>query len=315
MVTLLVAACFGAPTGLILDVVGEPHDCPLWRHMAGSLRRVAPSLRVGQTDSDSDLLLTVTTTTDGVSIQIENRLGRTVLRRGIPVRAEVCESSADIIALIVERYYRDVGWSPELTGLPQPPSDAATLISESDSEEWQGPHWLGRAVTEVAGSATQDLRLGGSLAAQLSRGPWDLTLALGALSPTRREVRRDDVRIGTLSVWSVDAVLALSRCAYFGSEAVCLGLGAGAEALFGDATGRGVFREHQAALVQSLFDIDARVTHSFTNLPISFTFSAGLRLRPGEAGFAVEAGTPEYQSPWIALRLALGLAWDPAGRR
>lgn len=123
---MLVLAWLLAATATVTVGPGAPTDCPSTEQLTRALANVAP---VAATGTPATLRLNVTTAPEGdVRVDLVDAQNETVLHRELPApphgRAPDCGALADTIALIVDRYLRDVGYeAPPLA--PPPPKPEA----------------------------------------------------------------------------------------------------------------------------------------------------------------------------------------------
>jgi hypothetical protein len=127
---VLVLAWLLSATATVTVGPGAPTDCPSAEQLTRALANVAP---VAATGAAASLRLNVATGSEGdVRVDLVDAQNETVLHRELPApprgRPPDCGALADTIALIVDRYLRDVGYeAPPLAPPPkaEPPPPVA----------------------------------------------------------------------------------------------------------------------------------------------------------------------------------------------
>ncbi|MFC1610642.1 hypothetical protein ACFL6C_06775 [Myxococcota bacterium] len=311
MAPLILPSLLVAISGLQLERVGEIEGCPLWQHLPRSLDRVLPTLPVGMEPTEGDVLIALEPVPGGARLRLTNTLGNTLLIREIPVEAELCYSVTDVIALITERYLRDIGWEPTHTGLPDLPR--GTRGQKPMTFTWT-PRFEGldvglRAATEVAQGPVSP-RWGGSLSLRVPFSGWEVGLNVGGWAPVRKAVRYDDERRGRIEVWSIDGRLGVGLCGGDSGHRLCGALQGGVEWLSGRAAGERVFQVQSGSMLQPLAGVEAHYEYAMSQVPLGFLVAASMVARPRQAGFDVEDAAPAYKTPFWAARLEMGLWWQ-----
>lgn len=300
MTLLLLATLAAPPSGLQLGTIGDAEGCPMWQHLPASLSRVMPNLPVGKKRGTHDLWLTLVPTTHGARLTLKDRSRKAVLEREIPVQAGACRAAADSMALIIERYLHDIGWTPSSDGLPQ---------YQPEPEPWRpvGLQIGLRGRAEAAWEPTRT-RWGGELGGRLPLGMWEVVFLLGGTAPESQIIRRDDERRGRIWAGALDARAGGGACWRSNSRAVCGNLTIGIEMLHGSVSGAYLYQGTTTNVVQPLFSGEVRYEHA-VGKSLHLSFGLGGAARPNEAGFAVEGATQTYRSPLWAASAQLGLWW------
>src|SRR3954471_8557055 len=119
-----------APDSHIIAVSVAPEQaCPASRQVTEALSARLPGvvLPSGQAARPGMVRLVVTVDATGVRIDLSDAEGAPLLHRALPARGpDECAALADTIALIIERYWREVGYdAPPLQAPAAPPPPAA----------------------------------------------------------------------------------------------------------------------------------------------------------------------------------------------
>jgi hypothetical protein len=305
MLSVALAVSLVAAPGLQLDVIGHPYGCRLYRYLPASLSHLVPGLPVGQPEQAGDLTLAVAPIAGAIRVRLLDDDGRTLLRRDLPVRTDVCQPTADVVALVIERYVRDLGIVGEVEALPRTPAVAAAAEQRAAEPDWRAALEGGMEI----GTAPAMTRESVGVAAYLGTGAWRGLLRVRGHSPVERTVERDAQELGSLRVRGVEALLGGGHCAFSEEHAICAELSGGAEWLFGSARGGSIFHRHAEVVIQPIAGIGLRYEYAIVLLSTTVAVGGDLLFRHGRPGFTVEgADTPNGLS-WFSGRLSLGVAW------
>jgi hypothetical protein len=142
MGAVLLLASLVAATATVTVSPGAPTDCPSSEQLARALSVAAPGIVAPVTGTPAaagpaSLRLATATSAEGdVRVDLLDAQGEAVLHRVLPApprgRAPDCAALADTIALIVDRYLRDVGY--EAPPLPPPPKPAPAVTTAPQPE-------------------------------------------------------------------------------------------------------------------------------------------------------------------------------------
>jgi hypothetical protein len=137
MPPVLVLAWLLAATATVTVGPGAPTDCPSTEQLTRALANVAPVATAG---TPATLRLNVTTAPEGdVRVDLVGAQNETVLHRELPApprgRAPDCGALADTIALIVDRYLRDVAYeAPPLAPPSKPEAPPPPVAAPAPAE-------------------------------------------------------------------------------------------------------------------------------------------------------------------------------------
>jgi hypothetical protein len=299
--------------GLQLGDISDVGGCRLDRHVPEALARVLPTLPLGRRPTTGgDIFISVAATPpDGARLRLTNARGNVLLARDLPVALGLCDSVADIIALITERYLRDIGWQPSADGLPEVPRGTRVVPREPQAFRW-APHLEGLDVgARATGEWSGEMRWGGALWLRLPLGAWETSLGVTGLEPTTQAITSRGVPRGEIRVWSLEMQVAAGVCAgAAGGHQLCADFLSGGEWLFGSTRGGGIFRDQAATQSQPLVAWEARYEYGVGENPLAVLVAARATLRPWGAGFSVRDADAGYRSPGWTISIDTGFWWQ-----
>jgi hypothetical protein len=119
---LLLLALSALPERMSISVSGDDR-CDLAARLPQVMSRWLPGIAI----DSGGLRLFVTASDDRLQVELQDEAGASVLEREIPRTA--CTADADAIALVVERYLRDLGWEPGEAAVRPPPVPTSTVTA------------------------------------------------------------------------------------------------------------------------------------------------------------------------------------------
>ena len=124
----------GAPGPLTIEMAGGADPCALQRRVPTALARWM-SANVQR----RPLALTISPRGGELLLTLVDDQGQAVLRRAVPNRPTACGATADGIALVIETYLRDLGWTVDDDTLPETVrSDPKNPEDPKDPEDPEG---------------------------------------------------------------------------------------------------------------------------------------------------------------------------------
>lgn len=271
----------------------------------------------------------------GASIDLALRSeSEIVLARSFELDAIACEDVPDAVALVVERFFRDLGWTPGTPDLPRPPVPVATPpvppppAPLEPAEEEPGaprpvptepPNSTSTSTTstaqvssplELALHAGAELRgmlpleLGAAAKLELSIEWFRLTAEASFSRPEVWTVTRAESAIGEIGAWILNVDLGLGGCSSTKLRWCGRAFG-GVESVFASPSGE-IFQAN--ALIQNSLELGLGTTLEWAlGSRFELVGSLGLRFRPAPVSFSVEdADEASYARPKASVLLGLG---------
>jgi len=235
-----------------------------------------------------------------LTVTMSSTTGATLLQRRVPLRTFACAATADGVALVVERFVRDIGGA---SATPELPTLATSPADEGDDRPFAlSASAHGLVGVPVGGPGTP---IGGQLAVRMSFGIPEIAVEFGGLSPTESPITLGSDEIGTLTMWSVFALAGGGACLTLPISRLCGSVRVGFERLAVEAAGPGIFAASAGHRFALLLAPGARY-----ELEITKEFGASIHIegliRPVERPFAIEDAS-EFTPPLLTATFGLGL--------
>jgi hypothetical protein len=308
------------PRSLALSVIDPNPRCGLEPALGASLARWLPGIDILGSDSAGDLSLLVRADLTELAVELRAPSGAALVERRIGRAAFSCEADADAVALIVERYLRDLGWEPGLASVPETATATAAppLVS---------PPPIATATAAPAATSPLELHLALTAAGLLElrdRFPVqtpspELGMVL-RLSPrfeiTARgrytfeksfSVERTLPRVraaGAIAVTSIGIEAGVGACADLGGPRLCGTILGGAERYSAEVSDQ-VFQRQPRVVWAPVIAAGAKLEHAFLERLSGFVTIEG-QVRPSAPSFFVEDASPTYSLPHLAVTFRLG---------
>lgn len=240
-------------------------------------------------------------------LELRDPAGRTALVRDVPPDDGACEPAADVVALVVERYFRGIGWTANAPLPDAPPAAVAVGAPARTAPPGPGRLALAGGVAILAG---RDRTVAFPIAAIVRPRPWlDLAVATALPEGERTEMLTSGGGTARLAAWPwrVSAQVAIDRGRFRA--------GLGPDLLLSFETGRTEQIAVQGGDSRVAVGTGAAGHVSIEILrllsrPLSLGLGAALHHTLLASPFVVEnrAGEVLAPSPWQGL-LALDVAW------
>lgn len=233
-------------------------------------------------------------------ITLTSSTGAVLLERTVPHRIFACEATADGVALVVERYVRDLGWTAPATAIP--PKLETSPVAEARPFAMT----LNAAALAEVDPGSGGARFGGALAVRLRLEIIEVALEIGGLSLHTEPIQLDGAEIGVLEIWSVHALVGAGACLALPSSRLCGSGRLGLERLAAQTSGARIFGPQQVSRFGFLLAPGIRYDLEITDL-IGVSGQIDGLLRPVRRPFSVEDASA-YTPPVATLTFGLG-AW------
>lgn len=290
---------------------GGADPCELATRLPQVLSRWLPGISI--TDNDPDLLLEVIGEDKELQVVLQNKNGEVVLRRDVPRAENACPAEADGVALIVDRYLRDLGWEPPAAALPsKTPVETATPAATATIAEApiapDEPLELAFFSAVFAGGEVNDrgprFTLAPGLALRFAIGEHFEIVGEGSIGLPRSEAV---IANGTIETWHLRFLLGAGWCTAVGAGKICGGARGGIDRVQAAVAGDALFQSNVQWKASGVVALSLR--WDFAGLdPFLFSAEALLVGRAPPLSFFVEVaeGTRDYTTPQIsgAFRLA-----------
>lgn len=300
MATLLVGVL---PPRLDLGIQPTDASCRLDARLPESIARYLPRLELGPADSGAVWRLEISSRAGEVEMVLYDDKRAPKLRRVLRVEPKACAATADGIALILERYLRDLEYDTGFEPLP-----GAAVLRPNPPLRAKSATIASAPLKPMPVRIGMDLAVGGSIEVSPSGprfgGQLDLGLTvervrvelglLGlALAPGTAEILADGQPIGEYRVWSLGGVGRAGGCFSFDPHSLCLLAGGGFERVQARTTGARLFIQDEEGVFGGLFVAGVRADWSLG--PIYLYFRAEALIRPRARVFLVEFADDPYR--------------------
>lgn len=270
LATALALALAGSPPPARVAVATRSTlgSCELAPALSASLARWLPGIVIVGADQSADLQLEVAQDQADLQVVLRSPSGAIELSRSLPASG-TCAADADGIALVVERYLRDLGWEPGAAPLPiteqatPTPTPAGTATAAAPVPRTSTlaaitpPPSIEIALGVVGGLTlpeTQPLRAAGTLgvAVRVGIGPILELLIEGHFVPpwSVPVARSDGLSIGSLSRSSWRVLSGAGGCLRLGPGRGCAGVRGGIEVILASASGELIFQKVSASVAR-----------------------------------------------------------------
>lgn len=288
-----------------LELAFQPMDtsCRLDARLPESIARYLPRLQLGPADNEAAWRLEISSRAGQVEMVLHDDRGALKLRRVLQVQPIACAARADGIALILERYLRDLEYDTGFEPLP-----SASVLRPNAPLRAKSATVASAPPRSMPVRIGMDLTVGGSIEVSPSGprfgGQFDLGLTvehvrveLGffglALAPGTAELLAGGQPLGEYRVWSLGGVGRAGGCFSFDPLSFCLLAGGGFEHVQARTTGDRLFIQNEEGVFGGLLVAGIRADWSLG--PIFLYFRAEALIRPRARVFLVEFADDPYR--------------------
>jgi hypothetical protein len=312
------------PDEISVRVVADDDPCDLESRIPAALAQTLRGVGVVRDAGarSGRLSLSVTSSRDRVRFDLADETGRVVLAREVANQADACAATADSVAVIVERYLRDLGYEPPplpdtpvrtaTTAVAVPTSSIAgvttsTRPTESSPSDFSVEIGLSVDVGELSVEQTH-LRAGGLVVFRMGWGPFEGLLMAGGRfgENVRAESNGSPQLAARINVFDAPLLAGVGACAPVLGR-LCLDVLGGAEAWYGWLTHVHVVQTPPggASLVTPAVVVSPRLDVAVSErFLLSIAANGWFRISPPT--FALTGGSPTYMPPEFGLTIAIG---------
>ncbi len=310
MLVILLAA-LTMPQLVEVDAQVQVPNCRMSVELPAAIQKVMPTLQVVSSHAAANRELRIFLTTDpngGMQLRFATA-ERVLLERRLPAAGYSCSALADAIALILERFMVDLGWSgrapipaTELPPLPQTPAAQGPAPTPSDTRSTKLHGGLG---VNLGYALETPLGGGGGIGVYTSWLAFDAGLGLNAARFQEQLIYYRTSLRGTLSLANERLFVHAGGCigtAYRG----CLRGFAGLDHWTATAHGAGIYAATTARSWQPVVGGSVGYLIEMTDIFL-LTGDIWVALRPQDRGFTIVGARPASLPNQAGTGFAIGV--------
>lgn len=304
----------GAPSNVFVEV-GASDPCALEQRAPDAVRRMIPGFGIAGDRSSASLVMALRSVGSEVIIEIRsNEEGAVPLVRRIGLSQDNCGAVADAVALILDRYVRDLGYvssDPDQVRTEPPPTETSTqttaTATAARSTKLTTLHLDASLLVQGESGSPVRPQFGGAVELRFLVDEIVFLGSLGAALPSAEAVTNPDQgAVGEIqaSAWRAGAGVGL--CFGLGADhGLCPSVLAGLEQIRAEGVGDEIFRKNTSTVSQ--LRLDARLAYDFLALdPLILSGWIFGVFRPNAPEFEIADATPTYSVPAVALAFGIG---------